>query len=41
MPVGYGDRAHELERCVCLEWVNVGGLEIQVDTENAISKAYC
>jgi hypothetical protein len=25
-PVGYGGRVHELERGVCLEWVNVGGL---------------
>jgi len=23
--VGYGERAHEFERYVCLEWVNVGG----------------
>jgi len=26
VPVGDADRAQEFERCVCLEWVNVGGL---------------
>jgi len=26
VPIGYADRAHELERGVWLDWVNVGGV---------------
>ena len=37
VPVGYADRAHELERCVCFEWVNVGGL---VDESESFNVGY-
>ena len=37
VPVGYGDRAHEFERCVCLEWVNVGG---SVDESESLNAGY-